>query len=255
MNNILDVPGAPRPPINISGMSKDSLILGWQEPEKDGGSKILDYIIEVKESKQKDWTYVDTTEGNQTFIQIKNLKQKTKYIFKICARNEAGLSPPLITDDAITVSDQISKYIRFDHHLLALLGDHSTKTNSYIHYLAPPSPPQNLTPTSVTSKSVTLQWETPLSDGGSELTGYVVEKRLATLSSSIKWTRVVTLDTYCTQYCIDNLKEKSEYVFRVLAENEAGLSAPATTENIVLKTHASKFRLQNCSLIILIPLV
>lgn len=42
------------------------------------------------------------------------------------------------------------------------------------------------------------------------------------------------------QYCIDNLKEKSEYVFRVLAENEAGLSAPATTENVILKTHASK---------------
>lgn len=106
--------------------------------------------------------------------------------------------------------------------------------------LAPPSPPQHLTATSVTSKSVTIQWEPPLSDGGSELTGYIVEKRLATLSSSIKWTRVVTLDTYCTQYCIDNLKEKSEYVFRVLAENEVGLSAPATTENIVLKTHASK---------------
>lgn len=87
---------------------------------------------------------------------------------------------------------------------------------------------------------MTIQWEAPLSNGGAELTGYIVEKRLATLSSSIKWTRVVTLDTYCTQFCIDNLKEKSEYVFRVLAENEAGLSAPATTENIVLKTHASK---------------
>lgn len=106
--------------------------------------------------------------------------------------------------------------------------------------LAPPSPPQNLSATSVTSKSVTIRWEPPLSNGGSDLTGYVVEKRLATLSSSIKWTRVVTLDAYCTQYCIDNLKEKSEYVFRVLAENEAGLSAPATTESIVLKTHASK---------------
>lgn len=78
-----------------------------------------------------------------------------------------------------------------------------------------------------------------MTNGGSELTGYIVEKRLATLTT-IKWTRVVTLDTHCLQYCIDNLKEKSEYVFRVLAENAAGLSAPATTENITLKTHASK---------------
>lgn len=108
-SNVVDVPSAPRPPIDISGMSKDSLILGWKEPEKDGGSKILDYIIEVKETKGKDWIYVDTTDGNQTHIHIKKLKQKTKYIFKICARNEAGLSLPLITDDGITVDDQISK--------------------------------------------------------------------------------------------------------------------------------------------------
>ncbi|XP_031619547.1 titin-like isoform X4 [Contarinia nasturtii] len=207
----IDVPSAPRPPIDVSGMTKDSLVLSWKEPEKNGGSKVLDYIVEFKESTQKDWKFVGTTEGNQTYIHVKKLKQKTKYIFKICARNEAGVGLPLITDEPITVDDKIT----------------------------PPSPPQNLTAMSVTSKSVTLQWEPPLSNGGSDLTGYVVEKRLATLSSSIKWTRVVTLDSYCLQYCIDNLKEKSEYVFRVLAENEAGLSAPATTENIVLKTHAT----------------
>lgn len=110
----------------------------------------------------------------------------------------------------------------------------------FLENTAPPSPPQNLVATTISSKSVTIEWEKPLSDGGSELLGYVVEKRLSTLSSTIKWSRVVTLDTYCLRYCIDNLKEKSEYVFRVLAENAIGLSAPAETENIVLKTHASK---------------
>lgn len=73
--------------------------------------------------------------------------------------------------------------------------------------------------------------------------GYVIEKRS---SKSTKWTKVVTLDTYCLQYCIDNLKEKSELTIRVLAENIIGLSAPAVTESIILKTHASKyFYLQN----------
>lgn len=91
-------------------MSKDSLILSWQAPEKDGGSKILDYIIEMREKTKDDWVYVDTTTGNETYIQIKKLKQKIKYTFKICARNEAGVSPPLITDEPITIGDQISKY-------------------------------------------------------------------------------------------------------------------------------------------------
>lgn len=52
---------------------------------------------------------------------------------------------------------------------------------------------------------------------------------------------MITLDAHCLQYTVDNLKEKSEYWFRVSAENEAGLGAPAVTESIALKTHASKY--------------
>lgn len=107
--NFLDVPSAPRAPTEISGMSKDSLILSWQAPEKDGGSKILDYIIEMKDKTNGDWVYANTTEGNETYIQIQKLKQKKKYTFKICARNEAGLSQPLITDEPITIGNQISE--------------------------------------------------------------------------------------------------------------------------------------------------
>lgn len=94
-------------------MSKDSLILSWQAPEKDGGSKILDYIIEIREKSKDDWIYVDTTRGNETHIEIKKLKQKTKYTFKICARNEAGPSPPLITAEPITIGTQISRIADF----------------------------------------------------------------------------------------------------------------------------------------------
>jgi hypothetical protein len=63
-----------------------------------------------------------------------------------------------------------------------------------------------------------------------------VEKRLKT---SEKWEKVVTLDTSITQHCIGNLKEKSEWIFRVFAENPIGLSQPALTESVKLKTHAS----------------
>lgn len=41
----------------------------------------------------------------------------------------------------------------------------------YIFFVAPPSPPQNLRIIDVTSKSITLEWETPASNGGSELLG------------------------------------------------------------------------------------
>lgn len=71
----------------------------------------------------------------------------------------------------------------------------------------------------------------------SSLKGYVIEKRISTSS---KWTKVVTLDSNCLTYCIDNLKDKSEFSFRVYAENAIGLSPPAVADKIILKTHASK---------------
>lgn len=72
--------------------------------------------------------------------------------------------------------------------------------------------------------------------------GYVIEKRLST---STKWNKVVTLDAHCLKYCIDNLKEKTEFSFRVYAENSAGLSPPALVESVILKTHASTYS-YNC---------
>jgi tellurite resistance-related uncharacterized protein len=97
----------------------------------------------------------------------------------------------------------------------------------------------------VTSKSVTIEWEQPESNGGTEITAYIIEKHLA---KSSQWSRVATLDSYCLSYCIDNLKETSELNFRVLAENAIGVSAPAYTDSITLKTHASTCRKINVSL-------
>ncbi len=88
----------------------------------------------------------------------------------------------------------------------------------------------------ITSRSVTLQWAPPISTGGAELTGYIIEKML---SGTDKWEKVVTLDPSVTVHCIQNLKERSEFFFRVLTENPMGLSAPAETGKVALKTHAT----------------
>lgn len=43
-----------------------------------------------------------------------------------------------------------------------------------------PSSPRNLTVTDVAEDSVSISWEIPEDDGGSPITGYIVEKRDAT---------------------------------------------------------------------------
>lgn len=67
--------------------------------------------------------------------------------------------------------------------------------------------------------------------------GYCIEKRASTSNT---WTKVITLDAHNLHYKVDNLKEKCDYWFRVSAENDAGLGAPAVTETIILKKQASK---------------
>jgi hypothetical protein len=66
----------------------------------------------------------------------------------------------------------------------------------------------------------------------------VIEKQSVTEAS---WTKVVTLEPSVTTYTVENLKDKSELYFRVFAENVIGLSIPATTSLVSLKTHASKY--------------
>ena len=51
---------------------------------------------------------------------------------------------------------------------------------------------------------------------------------------------MVTLDSSVTLYCISNLREKSSLFFRVSAENPIGAGAPADTDLVSLKTHASE---------------
>lgn len=68
-------------------------------------------------------------------------------------------------------------------------------------------------------------------------TGYVIEKQL---NGTDKWFKAATLESTVTQYCVENLKEKSEYFFKICAENCIGLSEPVETKLISLLTHASE---------------
>jgi len=84
-----------------------------------------------------------------------------------------------------------------------------------------PSEPIDLCVTSVTDKSIGLRWNEPESDGGCDLTQYVVEMREG---SRRTWQRVaVSSVDDSKQYTALALTAGQQYVFRVAAENRVGV--------------------------------
>ena len=79
----------------------------------------------------------------------------------------------------------------------------------------------------VDSTYITLAWESPDSDGGSALTGYVVEKRDMKRADFVF---LANVDAATLQCRATRLFEGCDYMFRVFAENQAGLSQPGETD-------------------------
>uniref|UniRef100_A0A8D8SBW9 Titin n=1 Tax=Cacopsylla melanoneura TaxID=428564 RepID=A0A8D8SBW9_9HEMI len=198
------VPSAPQGPLGVIDVTETSLTIKWQPPEHDGGSPILDYSIEYKESSKKTYTKLATV--TETCLPVKDLKKNSSYDFRITARNRVGTGPAC--EELVVAGKRMS----------------------------PPSEPTNLKVTSVTTRSVTLQWGPPISNGDTPLIGYVVQKQE---KSKLQSTKVVTLDASTLQYTVENLKDKCEYYFQVFAENSVGLGPEASTELVALATHAT----------------
>lgn len=82
-------------------------------PESDGGAKILEYIVEMKDitDGQVEYSLLGNTNGNVPNILVPNTQKGHSYMFRIYAKNEVGTSEPLITDEPIVMSPRISKFL------------------------------------------------------------------------------------------------------------------------------------------------
>ena len=90
---------------------------------------------------------------------------------------------------------------------------------SPVHYPDIPDSPGTPQITNVDAKSIGITWSQPKSDGGSPITGYVIEKRNKT---STNWTKAFNGITEDTDFTIGDLEEGEEYEFRVATVNKVG---------------------------------
>ena len=185
----------PDPPENIqaSDITSSSCHLTWRKPKDDGGAPIQYYQVEKLDPDSGLWIPCGRSEDCQ--IDVRNLTAMKQYKFRVCAVNEEGDSDPCTMKDFITAKDPFGE----------------------------PGPPIDLEIVDWDQESVDLKWKRPLDDGGSEITGYLIEKK----DKSGNWSRAHEVPGTFLKCTVPNLTEGETYEFRVRAINAGGQSRPS----------------------------
>ncbi|XP_035779466.1 twitchin-like isoform X8 [Anopheles albimanus] len=187
---VLDRPSRPEN-IGVESYGGEHLVLCWNAPLDDGGSPVTNYVVEKKDKNSSAWTKVSSY-CTTTYLKIRNLRLNQLYDFRVYAENKYGLS------DAAQADSIVAK-----------------------HPFDPPSQPGTPVRVETTEDTITISWTKPASNGGSPVTHYIVEKKLASEGHWSKVQQGTLKDLMCK---VTGLSENHEYVFRVAAVNAAGTS-------------------------------
>ncbi len=190
----------PDPPINVQATEVRSTksLITFDPPHFDGGSPIIGYIVERRETSSHRWLRLNKEPIQQLYFKCEDLFEDSEYEVRIIAENLAGPSEPSLPCKPFKAKNPYER----------------------------PDPPINLRPGAISKTSIELLWNPPLSDGGSPITGYKIEKRNP---KTFKWMPLEDADNLPNKcsYTVNNLKEGTDYDFRVIAVNAAGDSDPS----------------------------
>nr|XP_040019184.1 titin-like [Gasterosteus aculeatus aculeatus] len=198
---VLDRPGPPAGPLEVFGLSAEKCSVSWGPPQETGGAEIIHYVVEKCETSRVAWTLVHS-DIVATTCKIAKLLKGNEYLFRVRAVNKYGEgetleSEPIKAMDPFTI----------------------------------PSAPTDVEVTNVTIEAMTICWKRPASDGGSHISGYIIERRE---KQGVRWVRVNKKPVYDLRVKASGLHEGCEYEFRVCAENAAGLSEPSLPSPLTL---------------------
>lgn len=86
-----ELPSCPQT-LEVADVNKDRVTLKWQEPATDGGADLTEYVVEMKKSKDSQYSVVAQVEPNTPFYTAKSLREGQQYQFRVRAKNLVGTS-------------------------------------------------------------------------------------------------------------------------------------------------------------------
>ncbi|CAK6970211.1 myomesin-1 [Scomber scombrus] len=214
---------SPTPPYGISVLEcvRDAMTLAWKQPTFIGGADITGYFVDYREvidGVPGKWHEANIKSVSDRAYRVTDLKENKKYQFQVRAANMAGVGIPSLPSDTFLCEEWT---------------------------IAVPGPPYDLQIREVRSDSLVLLWKAPVYQGRDPVNGAYVDIKEADAPEEA-WRGVNTKAVEKTFLKIKNLKEGETYVFRVRAQNKAGVgrasevtdpvqaeTKPGTTEIVV----------------------
>jgi predicted RNA-binding protein with TRAM domain len=188
--------------VEISDITKSNCKLKWKPPEDDGGSPIEYYEIEKYDVATDMWLPAGSSETCEATV--KGLTEGKQYRFRVRAVNRDGEGPDAEADETITAKNP------FD----------------------PPGKPDRPVPLDWGTDFCELKWRPPKEDGGSPITGYIIEMRQI---GKREWKEVIKSNEKTLNGRVEapKIQEGEEYEFRVIAVNKAGPSVPSDPSEVI----------------------
>lgn len=106
--SFLDVPG-PVKNIDVVDTADGEVSLTWEEPESDGGTKIIAYVVERRDIKRKTWTLA-TDRADALEYCVGGLQRDNLYLFRVSARNRVGSGQAVETDKPVQAKNKFGRY-------------------------------------------------------------------------------------------------------------------------------------------------
>uniref|UniRef100_A0A670XXR4 Immunoglobulin superfamily member 22 n=1 Tax=Pseudonaja textilis TaxID=8673 RepID=A0A670XXR4_PSETE len=195
--NVIDKPKPPQGKVEFLETSGKCIKMKWKAPKDNGGKQVTHFIIERRIVGKKSWIKIGEIESKHTTFATDKVEEGKAYQFRILAVNSEGASEPLETEEVFAGNPIASQ-------------------------------PQV---TDVSKEAITITWNPPANDGGSPVTGYIVERRKKGSNLWVPISKEPIQDTKCT---VDGLLEGAEYEFHVIAVNRAGPGVPSSASSSVV---------------------
>jgi len=204
--NVMVPPGKPKGPMKIEDVHAEGCTMAWSPPDDDGGSPLVNYVIERVQGPAENWVLAGRIPAAHTEYKLTGLTQDKEYRVRVTAVNSEGESEPLTCVDSFITDNPFTT----------------------------PGAPGKPELRDWDSDYFDMKYTLPRNNGGSRILGYELEARLL---KEPNWFKAGEVKVDMDHGHVEGIELGSTYAVRVRAKNAAGFGPWSIESDQVVCKH------------------